>query len=125
VVTYASAGKYTVKLTVTSARGCSKTITKEVNTLIAIKDIKELSQAVLFPNPTTENTTLRLNLNVPMNLTIQLTDISGKVISATNNTFAAGENLFTIDSNNLSTGLYFVTIHSNEGTKTLKLSVLK
>ncbi len=124
--TYSKSGEFTVKLTVTSARGCKKVITKKVNaSSVAVKDITELSAATLFPNPTSESTTLRFDLAVSTALNIQLTDITGKVISNINNTFNAGENTVTIEGNNVSNGLYFVNIRSKAGVKTLKLNVLR
>lgn len=126
--TYAKGGDYTVSLTVTSPRGCKKVVTQKIKVTnnVAVQEINELSAAQLFPNPTAENTTLRFDLSVPTTLTVQLTDVTGKVMSSTNNTmFNAGQNTVTIESNNVPNGLYFVNIRSKEGVKTLKLNVVR
>jgi ACT domain-containing protein len=60
-----------------------------------------------------------------MSLKIELTDLSGRIVTALQDNFNVGKNFLTIETTNLNTGLYLVHIQSSEGTKTLKMNIIK
>jgi hypothetical protein len=80
--------------------------------------------AIIYPNPADESTVLSYVDRGADNLTITLTDLSGRVVETwTPRSAAPGPKRLTIDTNRLSTGAYFITMHSDSHSKTLKLLV--
>lgn len=73
-----------------------------------------LLQAVVYPNPTTENVSLVVSNYSLENLKFELYDISGKIIL--NQKITTSEILISMG--NLSTGSYFIAV--NENNKKLK-----
>lgn len=124
-VTYKTVGKYTITLKVISARGCVKTITKTVDVLTAVREIASLNTAKLFPNPTSDNTTLELNFSETTKLSIQLVDIAGKLINTQEIAAQEGTSTYQLSTADLSSGLYFVKLNTNKGINTMKLKVIK
>jgi hypothetical protein len=63
----------------------------------------------LFPNPASDKIFIDLQLEHPQNISLNILDLSGKIISAqTYVNAASGE--FTIDSSELADGIYFVEV---------------
>jgi PKD repeat protein len=80
--------------------------------------------AIVYPNPADESTVLSYVDRGAENLTIALTDLSGRVIETwTPRSSAPGPQRLTIDTNKLSTGAYLITMNSDTHSKTLKLLV--
>jgi hypothetical protein len=75
----------------------------------------------LFPNPTTNNTTVVVNSLRNENLTIKLQDVSGKEINIA--VEKQNDNSFVLDVSNLESGIYFVTVSTFGGSKTKRLVV--
>jgi hypothetical protein len=71
--------------------------------------------AALAPNPAQESTTLTVNIQAPSELTISISDISGRVRSQY---FAAqsGENRIPLSVGDLPNGLYFVQVVDERGS---------
>ena len=63
------------------------------------------NNCVIYPNPMTNQTNIRLNGNIPGNSRLTITDSYGKVVRTIEN-LKPGE--FTIERGNLSSGLYFL-----------------
>ena len=80
--------------------------------------------AMVYPNPANENTVLTYVDRGAENLNINLTDLSGRVISSwTPRASAPGAQRIEIDTRNLATGAYLISLHSNGHSRTLKLMV--
>lgn len=81
----------------------------------------------LFPNPTSDLTTLKIETQKSLNLNVVIYDITGKVVLTpiTNYTLAGGENKITINTSELNNGVYFVTLSTISGKETVKLVVSK
>jgi len=81
----------------------------------------------VYPNPASDKATLVIDALNASSLDIHILDINGKVVSSPvlNQNLAIGENIFTINTENLNTGVYFVTLTSNNGKETVKLLVNK
>jgi len=75
----------------------------------------------LFPNPTTNSTTIVVNDIRNENLTIKLMDVSGKQINV--NIEQQNGNSYILDVNHLEAGIYFVTVSTFGGSKTKRLVV--
>ncbi len=80
----------------------------------------------VYPNPTNNTATLAFELKEKTNLTINVTDITGRIIkSEYKNNLTEGYYQENIDCSNLSEGIYFVTINMNNKVYTKKLVVNK
>lgn len=87
--------------------------------------ILSLNNLTLSPNPANKYSLLNINASQAMKINVELYSIDGKLVSALyyNESISTGNNTLEIQTENLSTGLYFVIV-SNEGSKqTLKLTV--
>jgi len=80
----------------------------------------EISGVSIYPNPSSSSVDLEMNIATPSEVSIQVTDLSGKVIATQNLGFLPlGKNQTTIQSASFNNGLYYVTISSN-GTSVTK-----
>ncbi|MBL7918271.1 MAG: T9SS type A sorting domain-containing protein [Bacteroidia bacterium] len=88
---------------------------------------EQFTTVTLYPNPTNNASTLFINSNSneALNVTIEVMDISGKVVltPAVNQSVNFGYNNFEINTQNLQSGIYFVTINNGIGKETVKLIV--
>jgi hypothetical protein len=107
---------YTV--TGTDGAGCSGqyTLTQIVSDCVGLKEIRNASTGVkIYPNPTAGEFTLELN-NSSLK-TIEVTDITGRVVSVNSST----SQVMRVDLNALSNGFYYVSIRSNDGVEVVKV----
>lgn len=81
--------------------------------------------AILYPNPTNDNTTLRFYLLENEKLNITITDITGKTIMSFSETeYYRGENEILIHTFSLANGVYIVSLNSQTTRQALKLQVV-
>ncbi|WP_369766257.1 T9SS type A sorting domain-containing protein [Flavobacterium sp. WC2429] len=78
-----------------------------------------MSSITIYPNPATNN---QFNIALPeleQNdiATVKITDLNGKIV------FTKEINTSTIINHNLATGMYFISIHSNNLDATKKLII--
>ncbi len=74
-----------------------------------------------YPNPTSNDVTVSYALNNASEVAIHIVDISGKVIESTDlGVQTAGAHMFDINSSNLSSGVYYVTVEHAAGSNTVK-----
>jgi hypothetical protein len=84
-----------------------------------------VSKATVYPNPSVGTTTVDYSLVNAADVTIQLTDVSGKVITSWNEgTQEAGDHSLSFDAASFNSGIYYVTIAS-EGSVVTKKFVKK
>jgi len=76
-----------------------------------------------FPNPTNGDINLEMNLTNSDELSVDLTDVNGKVLKqfTVNQSFTSGEHLLELSVDELPTGMYFIRVSGNQGAKVLKL----
>ncbi len=81
----------------------------------------------VFPNPVSGISTITFSLENPSEVTIQISDIKGKIIEKIIEIKPYDFGYHTIEYNtkNLSPGMYFYTIITNSGINALKLVILK
>jgi hypothetical protein len=94
---------------------------------VAVQNVaKNILNAKVVPNPASNNAVLTVELAATSNLQIAVADITGKtVISETVNNVPAGTQSFAINVAELNTGMYFVNLYTANGTKSVKLNVVK
>ena len=78
------------------------------------------------PNPFSDKTTIRYELQKPGNVEIQFSDITGRIIGTMNEGYhAAGNYSAVYDGSPLSKGIYFYTLKTENGSLTNKMIVSK
>ncbi len=80
----------------------------------AVIDVKNDAEIIrVSPNPVYENCDITFTLKERESITINIIDMNGKVVKELFSTIAeAGENVFSFNKANLSTGTYFVHVNS-------------
>ena len=93
-----------------------------VTDLNAAKEVFVVSQN--YPNPFNSNTEVMIWLNANSNITVEITDINGKVVSTQSfGELNAGNHILNLDSNGLSAGIYFYTVSTGVYSVTRKMSI--
>ena len=81
----------------------------------------EISGVSIYPNPSSSSVNLEMNIANPSEVSIQVTDLSGKIVATQNLGFLPlGKNQTTIQSASFKNGLYYLTVSSNGTTVTKK-----
>lgn len=113
-----AAGQSTSRTTFTG----TGTSVRTTNTL----DYTALS-VTAFPIPASEGVTVRYNLPLSGNVTVQVTNILGaSVLSVANNVAQnAGVYEFNVNTSNLAPGSYFVNVMTERGTTSQKITVVR
>ena len=75
----------------------------------------------LYPNPFNSELSIFIETTINAKATIQIADISGKVVSLWEQETVSGENIVTLHGDKLSTGIYLITININGQTYTRKV----
>ncbi len=94
-------------------------------------DIQELSPAFAeigqpFPSPANDYITLPFNLNEPNEISIQVFDITGKIVhNKPPRVYYTGRNEIRIETSNLITGTYFISIIPSDGILTTRKFMVK
>jgi hypothetical protein len=81
----------------------------------------------VYPNPSNGISTILLNSDNNTSVNVIVTDITGKVVMTPvqNQLIFAGENKITVNTSDLNTGIYFITLTGDLGKETVKLIVNK
>jgi len=121
---YTANGTYTVTLTVTGPCG-TDTYTQVVTiTQVGVQDNDLANTLSIFPNPNDGQFTVSFEFAEAKDVAIQLTDVSGRVI-----TTIEQKNVLTftqqIGDETLANGIYFVNITTADGVVTRKIAVQK
>ncbi len=75
----------------------------------------------LAPNPTNSSSSLTIEAKTSGEAFVTLTDMSGKQVSEANASLFIGENVINLDTENLTSGVYFVNVDFQGATKAMKL----
>jgi len=90
------------------------------------KELKNLSVSQNVPNPFNGQTVVSYNLNETSNVSLQIMDVTGKVISTINEgTQAAGAHNISVDGASLAVGTYFYTLTAGNYQVTKRMVVSK
>lgn len=89
-----------------------------------IEETISVSNLKLFPNPATEIATFTYSLKTESYVTIDITDLNGRLVSKeVDETLSTGNHSQKLNVSNLDKGTYLVRIKSNDKIVTKKLSV--
>ena len=119
---YAINGTHPITLIVINSAGTATTTQEVTISGVGINDLTFVDGINVFPNPATDVLNIAFELNSNQDVTLSLVSIDGKVVNtiSSNNTSKVNE---TINTSNLSTGLYVLNITSNEGVYTRNIVV--
>lgn len=102
--------------------------TSETFKIITInRNYQKKYEAVLYPNPSAGNTTLKIGIEQEAELRIDIMNVNGTIVSSEVKHLMAGENHINVISENFQSGIYYVDIVclSNNTKKTsLKLIIM-
>jgi hypothetical protein len=76
-----------------------------------------------YPNPADDQVNIRFNLPVSSNVTLNIYDISGKLIRSENKGTLSGEQKLLLDVSQLNAGMYRIELITNSGTSNSKIIV--
>lgn len=82
-----------------------------------------VSSMDLFPNPATDNVTLKVNSNKNADAKVFIYNSLGAAISEKNITLVEGKNKIDLNSESLSSGIYFVNVRTGKTNVTRKLVI--
>ncbi len=83
---------------------------------------KSFTKSNIYPNPTSENAILEIELSNPNNSSIQILNAFGEIVyEFSSNQFSNGLNYLELDLEHLSCGIYYCLIKDSKTTKTLKI----
>jgi len=77
----------------------------------------------VFPNPVSGEGTLHVFMNNAQNMSMEITDLSGKLVSVQSKSLNQGENKIALDTAQLSSGIYTVTLLSGTTSFSRKMIV--
>lgn len=77
----------------------------------------------VFPNPTSNGANLRVVMNNAQNMNMLITDLSGRIVSSKALDLKQGENIIPVDSKNLNSGLYTITLEGNASSVSRKMTI--
>jgi len=98
---------------------------KITNTL-AVPNVIANGSVALYPNPARESATLEFTLSSSSEVNVSVLDALGRTVSVVSNaTLQQGAQRFTIPTSALAAGAYNITIRTEEGTISQRLSVVK
>jgi len=84
-------------------------------------DIDNTLKATVYPNPFTKNFNIEIEVENNQNISIEISDIDGKIINTYNKNINSGINTLPINANNLDKGIYFVKITATENSRVFKI----
>jgi PKD repeat protein len=116
---YASAGTYTVTLTVDGNTSCpfTQTITVGPTSVTTFGDDMEVS---MMPNPANAATTINFSQALKEQVQLQLVAVDGRILQ--DRIIEVGSNLIELDLQDLPSGMYLVRLNAASGAQTLKLT---
>jgi hypothetical protein len=90
---------------------------------LSVQEINSVSAVQVYPNPSKGDVKIDYNFSTPQNVTVTVSNVLGSVVqSHTLNNVSAGT--LSINMNDAAKGTYFVTVRSNNGVVTRKISIV-
>lgn len=117
--TYATAGTYTVTLTVDGNSSCAYTETITVGPT-AVVSFGEGMEVSMMPNPATAQTSINFSQALKEQLQLQLIAVDGRILEE--HILEVGSNHADLNLNNLPSGMYLVRLNAASGSQILKLT---
>lgn len=90
---------------------------------VGVKDIKEIEQVSLYPNPTSGTSLINIKLNTTADVSVNILNNLGQMVASKNYGQLSGQQFLPIITDSYSSGIYFVQIVVNGKATTQKLIV--
>ena len=90
---------------------------------VGIEDVFLNGEVKVFPNPASQQLNVSFNAVENIDLSINLADVSGRIVQHVNYAARQGENSFSFDLDNISKGMYFLNIQGNNSSLRYKIVV--
>jgi hypothetical protein len=104
----------------------SETRVFEGVSILSIKEILNVVDFNIYPNPTSNVAHISMNLLETNNVRVEVVDLLGKIVYAENmGQVAAGNQLFEVDASSISNGMYMFNIYVGEQKVTKRVSISK
>ena len=87
-----------------------------------MKNSKTLSA---YPNPSTDNVTVKYTLRKDSNVSVKMYDIAGKLVYTNSSNVSAGNNSVNIKVADFESGIYVVTVTGNEIKEHVNIVITK
>jgi len=94
-----------------------------VNHMVESRSDNNSWQVIINPNPFQTETTLQVNLPKEEMVNIDMRDVSGRIVKSLSLQGLTGENSFLIQSDNLASGVYFISVSTTSTQQTIKVVV--
>ncbi len=120
---YAANGNYNVVLTAINGN-CTDTASFTIAITVSLEELMGLSELNIFPVPASEYIKVAFNASNNELIQVEMLDELGRILSSEsfNN---QGNNSTVINLNNISNGIYFIRLNSNDKTVSKKVIVNK
>lgn len=92
---------------------------------VGVAENANVSSFGVYPNPAKENVTISFDLKNETAAKVQITDLAGKEVYASNLGNKAGKNSVSVNTNTFANGIYVVNFITNNGVVTEKLVINK
>ena len=106
-----------------SITGCSSVSDPLLFTPVGINQLQSVISAILFPNPADKNVVVQLSSGRNVFTTVQLLDISGRVLQQKDLTILQGLTHLPFDLTEISKGVYLIKITQENTSKTLRFVI--
>ena len=116
-----------VTLIETDSKNCERANGFFVNILstIGIESHEELNIDEIYPNPSNKLVNMTINSSQNADITVELTDISGKLVRNVYSGSINSERKITFDVSELESGFYFVRVRSTAGYQSTKRLIVE
>jgi len=122
---YAVSATYTVTLTATNGN-CSDDTTFTVAITVGLDEINAVSGLNIFPNPTSADATLEVELANAGEIEVIVMNANGQIMQTVATEYAeVGTHQFTLNTAEFAQGMYYAVVRTAGTSKTVKLSVIK
>jgi len=99
---------------------------KVSSSVTSVNDLISESSVSIYPNPVHDMATLEFDVIKSSNVTIQVIDMTGRIaVNVANEAMNAGTHKVSINTANLTAGVYNVKIQTENGARTERLTVVK
>ncbi len=111
----------------TASNGASFSGPQFAGQVTGVKSIanKNLNSFVIYPNPANQSTTISFTIIDKNKVNVNVYDVLGNVVStlSQSNDFEKGNNTINVNTSNLSSGIYYISLDVNGAKETKKLII--
>jgi|GEM_PF-5531911 hypothetical protein len=101
-------------VTVTDSKGCTATATFAIGTSSSISDVAAFNRVSVYPNPASSVLNIKADLNNNEALTVEMFDVTGKVVISNVEAVASQHNI-TVNVSGFAKGIYTIALKTKSG----------